>query len=406
VASLLAVGTARSSEATRGDVMAAMASRAAVTLLSVERPRWVAKYIRSFQPLPSSATVDAMLARGRDVMRRIRAAGIMTFDDRYVVPVAMLAEEFGFPGAGARAATACKDKWAGRTLLADAALGGVEARLVHTAEEAVAAADEIGLPVVLKPRALSASIGVGRADSLEDVRARFEVAAAMTVPDPVYMVPGVLVEEFVDGPEFSIDSLVRRGLVRPLFVASKLSGLAPYFEELGHVVSSDGLELLPGIAPFLRVVHEVIGFADGATHAEVRVTERGYRLMEINARLGGDLIPHLGLLATGIDLPVAAVDVALGKEPDLRPSATGAVAIRFIYPPRDMELREIRIPPEVLQLPGVVAVRPLVSPGTRLLLPPRAFWTRVAFVIVRGETSETCSATVDEVVERIAVVGA
>jgi biotin carboxylase len=385
--------------------MAAMASRAAVTLLAFEQPDWVRKYVRTLQEIPAP-TVEALLATAREAIRRERAAGIMTFDDRYVVLVAMLAAELGFSGAGVQAATACKDKWAGRTLLADEALGGVRARLAHTADEAVAAAEELGLPVVLKPRALSASIGVGRADSLDDVRARFEVAAATTVPDPVYMVPGVLVEEFVDGPEFSIDSLVRQGHVTPLFVASKLSGLEPYFEELGHVVWSDGLQLLPGIEPFLHAVHEAIGFVDGATHTEVRVTDRGYRLMEINARLGGDLIPHLGLLATGIDLPGATVDVALGREPDLRPSATGTAAIRFIYPPRDMELKELRVPPEALELPGVVAVCPLVSPGAQLQLPPRAFWTRVAYVVVRGETPDACSAILDEVVERIVVVGA
>jgi PncC family amidohydrolase len=171
------------------------------------------------------------------------------------------------------------------------------------------------------------------------------------------MVPGVLVEEFVDGPEFSIDSLVRQGHVTPLFVASKLSGLDPYFEELGHVVSSDGLQLLPEIEPLLQAVHEAIGFVDGATHTEVRVTDRGYRLMEINARLGGDLIPHLGLLATGIDLLGATVDVALGRKPDLRPSATGTAAIRFIYPPRDMELKELRVPPEVLAAHGAVSAQ-------------------------------------------------
>jgi biotin carboxylase len=385
--------------------MAAMADRAAVTLLDFQRQEWTVRYISSFQPIPAP-TVDDMLAAGRDAIRRGQARGIVTFDDRYVVPVATLAEEFGFPGSGVQAAIACKDKWTTRTTLASPALGRVEARLAHTAEEAVEAAAEIGLPVVVKPRALSASIGVGRADDLKGVRERFAVAAGVTVPDPVYTVPGVIVEEYVAGKEFSIDSLVREGRVTALFVASKLSGLAPYFEELGHVVSADGLRLLPGIESFLQDVHEAIGFRNGVTHTEVRAAERGYVLMEINARLAGDLIPHLGLLATGIDLPGAMTDVALGAEPDLRASKAGAAAIRFIYPPRDMELREIRIPADVLEHPGVVGARALVSPGAQLQLPPRAFWTRAAFVVVRGDDAEDCLATLRDVVDRIVVVGA
>lgn len=402
---LAVIGTARSSEAMRGDVLSAMAARAAVTLLDFEQPTWTKKYIRSFERIPSP-TMEHMLASARDVVRRERARGIVTFDDRYVVPAAMVADEFGLPGPGVRAATACKDKWTTRATLADAALGGVGARLARTADEAVGAASQIGLPVVVKPRALSASIGVGRADSLAEVRARFEVASSVKVPDPVYTVPGVIVEEFVAGPEFSIDSIVREGRVTPLFVASKLSGFAPYFEELGHVVSSDGLELLPGIEPFLQAVHEQVGFRNGATHTEVRVSTGRFALMEINARLGGDLIPHLGLLATGIDLPGAMTDVALGNEPDLRASKAGAAAVRFIYPTRDMELREIRIPADVAEHPGVVSARPLASPGAKLQLPPRAFWTRAAFVVVRGDDVEACLATLSEVVDRIVVAGA
>ena len=51
----------------------------------------------------------------------------------------------------------------------------------------------------------------------------------------------------------------------------------------------------------LQGVHEAVGFGTGWTHVEFRLVRGKPRLVEINARLGGDLILYLGWLATGVD---------------------------------------------------------------------------------------------------------
>jgi biotin carboxylase len=398
---LLVVGSGR--REFREYAMAGIASRGPIALLDAAQPAWTASHVRSFHAV-GPMTGERIVEVGRSVAERHGAAGVLTYDERYVEPAAVLARELGLPGPGVEAARACRDKWQTRQRLAAAGVGAVRARLVTTEAEATDAAAEIGLPVVLKPRALGGSIGVVRADSPEQVAAGFDTAASAVFEGAPVTQHGVLVEEYVDGPEFSIDSVVRDGRARPVFVARKTVGLAPYFEELGHVVDARGVDSLPGLEPFLRAVHGALAFRDGTTHTEVRCARDGYRVIEVNARLGGDLIPFLGGLATGVDLPAAAAAVALGGEPNLSHTREGAAAVRFLYPDRDMTLGDVRVPPDVAAWPTVVEAHVLLPTGAVLRLPPRGYLARVAVVVVAGPTADRCAAEAEELVRRIEIV--
>jgi biotin carboxylase len=403
---LVVVGCGTGRAEYRERILAAMAARSPLVAFDAEAPTWSAPHLRDHR-LVAPLTLEQLLATARSYLREHGAAGIATFDERYVEPVALLADELGLPGPGFEAVTACRDKWRTRQLLARAGAGAVAAELVHTAEAAVEAAARLGLPVVLKPRSLGASFGVVRAETPAEVAAGFNgaVAAAAAAPGMVVSHPGVLVEELVDGDEFSVDLVVCRGRVCPLFVARKTVSFPPHFEETGHVVEWDGVDRLAGITEFLQAVHDALGFRDGVTHTELRSSSSGYRIIEVNARIGGDLIPYLGLLATGIDLPAAVADLALGREPDLTATRRGAAAIRFLYPDRDLRVDAVRIPREVETRPDVVEAVSLATPGTVLRLPPRGLLARAALVIVTGADAGACGAELDHVWRRIAVTG-
>ncbi|HET6704314.1 MAG TPA: phosphoribosylglycinamide synthetase, partial [Amycolatopsis sp.] len=133
------------------------------------------------------------------------------------------------------------------------------------------------------------------------------------------------------------------------------------------------------------------------------LTTTGPRLVEINARSGGDLIPYLGRLATGVDAGLVAADLAMGRTPDVRVRPYGVAAIRFLYPPRDMVVGEVRI--DRSRLPALVdRAEALAKPGQTLLLPPRAHVSgRHAFVVVSGATAEECRRTLDEAATAVTV---
>ncbi|HET7017304.1 MAG TPA: ATP-grasp domain-containing protein [Streptosporangiaceae bacterium] len=382
--------------------LAAMARRADLVLVDSHEPTWPKRYISSSY-LIEEPGLEAMLSAGRQALGIEKAAGIMTYDDRYTVAAAQLAEEARLPGAGLAATTACKDKWQTRKNLNAARLGPVPARLVHSADQALAAASEIGLPVVMKPRALAASKGVIKVETLAQARHGFATAAAATVTEPVFDAPGVLVEECVEGEEFSIDCVVYRGEVTPVFVARKIVGPEPAYEEIGHVVTTEGIDLLPDGTKFLQEIHEALGYRDGITHAELRVSPSGYRIMEVNPRLGGDMIPYLGYLASGIDLAGAAADVALGRRPALHQTRARAAAVSFICPDHDLIFQSIEIPAQVRDDPRVERIVPLVSQGDVLRLPPAGYLSRIAIVITTGATAGACVEAMDATLAKITI---
>jgi biotin carboxylase len=140
-----------------------------------------------------------------------------------------------------------------------------------------------------------------------------------------------------------------------------------------------------------------------ATCAEFRLTASGPRLIEINARIGGDLMPVLGDLALGIDLAVAAADVAMGTRPRLRAERRCVAAVRFFYPEFDVELEHVELGRSGHA--GLVAFEPLLGAGAQLRLPPRGFMSRVAYALVSGVTRDECIGRLDAVESDLLVHG-
>lgn len=385
--------------------LTAMASRADLVLVDRREPPWIKPHVTSFYPLEQPG-LEHMLQVGRAALKAEAADGIVTYDDRYTVPVAQLAEESGLAGSGLTAAIACKDKWEARARLNSAGLGPVAARLVHSEDEAAVAVAELGLPVVMKPRALSASKGVSKVSRAAEIASGYATAATASVAGPVFSAPGVLVEEYVDGPEYAVDSVVYHGQVHALFVTTKVLGPAPYFEEVAHLTSASNFDLLPGVRPFLQAVHEAVEFADGVSHTELRVSDRGYRIMEVNSRLGGGMLPYLGLLATGMDLAAAVADIGLGAAPVIQQTRDRAAAVTFIFPEHDLTLGSIDISDAVLADPRVECVIPFAKPGDVLRLPPASYVSRIAMVITTGDDARSCAQAMDETLAKITITPA
>lgn len=363
-------------------------------LLAALRPHFRLWLLDSVDPTWQTAHVDGVTVTDtRDPSALAQAAGklafrpdgVLTYDESLVTAVAAFAREAGLPGSPPEAVQACRDKAATRSALAEAGVPQPASRPVSSAEDAVAAADAIGYPVVVKARGLAGSLGVSRAGTAEQVAGAFTAAAGASWPGVPRYDADVLVEELLTGPEISIDAVVENGVCHPLVIARKQTGFEPFFEETGHTVDADDpLFDDDGLLDQLDQVHKGIGFTHGATHTEFKLTPRGPRLVEINARLGGDFIPRLGILAGGADPVVAAGRVAAGLPPAPRRSLRKTAAIRFLYPERDCELTATTVHPGRFG-PTVHEALGTAGPGTKLALPPRAYLARYGHVIAVGD---------------------
>src|SRR5439155_15171356 len=115
------------------------------------------------------------------------------------------------------------------------------------------------------------------------------------------------------------------------------------FEEVGHIVDPrDPLLQDRELMDLLTRAHRALGLRHAITHTEVKLDSGA--IVEVNGRLGGDLIPYLGKLATGIDPGAVAADVAVGVRPTIEPEPGETLGIRFAYPPRDCRVLQISVP--------------------------------------------------------------
>ncbi|MFJ1707625.1 acetyl-CoA carboxylase biotin carboxylase subunit family protein [Kitasatospora sp. NPDC088346] len=355
-------------------------------------PTWEAPYIHGHE-VADTTDPDASLAAAERLAADHRIDGVLTWDEFAQHTAAHLACRFATFGNSTATAHACRDKAVGRAAFAAFNVPSAASVRADTLEQARAAAAGIGYPVVLKPAAAAGSIGVSLAATPKDLRTAFDLAsrAAGDHEDTTGRC-GVLVEEYLDGPEISVECVTVRGVTTPVAVTRKRLGPPPYFEETGHSVEA-GDPLLAVVGPVAVQALHAVGFANGVSHVEMRLTDRGGpRLIEVNGRLGGDLIPHLVREATGIDLPLAAADIALGLRPDVTPTRRRAAAIHMAYAPADGRLTRAAAHPALLHQHWLERLVWEHRTGDQVLLPPAGNLgtARVAHLVATAATAEIC----------------
>ena len=185
---------------------------------------------------------------------------------------------------------------------------------------------------ILKPSRNSGSRGIAKVTRdmpKEDFVKAYDVALQESRDK------SVLIEQFIEGPEFSIEIIVWDSKVNVLTVTDKKTTEAPHFVELGHsqpsCFSAEDVEKLKAAAV---AGVKALGVNNCACHAEAKLMDGKAYLMEIGARLGGDFIStELTHLSTGIDMVAAAINCALGIEPCLEPTEEKhGVCIRYFCP--------------------------------------------------------------------------
>lgn len=145
----------------------------------------------------------------------------------------------------------------------------------------------------------------------------------------------VMLEQFIEGPEFSIEIIVWNSKVNVLAVTDKKTTGAPHFVELGHnQPSCFPTEIVEKLKLAAVVGVRALGVNNCACHAEVKIMDDKPYIIEIGARMGGDFISTvLTPLSTGVDMIGAAVNCALGLEPCLVPlTKPQGVCIRYFCP--------------------------------------------------------------------------
>lgn len=214
----------------------------------------------------------------------------------------------------------------------------------------------------------------------------------------------VLIEQFIEGPEFSVEVIVWKGEPHVLAVTDKKTTEAPYFVELGHNQPSlYPAEVLQKLKEGAIAGCKALGLSNCAAHCELKVQNGEAYLMEIGARMGGDFIStELTHLSSGIDMVAATIDTVLGVEPNLNPiEEKHGVAIRY-FTPKPGKVVSIENT-EALNRPDVYEAEIYVKPGDEVR-EVKSSLDRSGHVIVTASTAKEAITTAESLIEEVKIV--
>nr|WP_042181332.1 ATP-grasp domain-containing protein [Kibdelosporangium sp. MJ126-NF4] len=292
-------------------------------------------------------------------VRALRPRGVVTYTEQLLPVAATITEAMGLPGHDRATAHRLTDKFLQRERLRSAGVDPARSVLVTEITQWDDAIDRVGLPAIVKPARGQAS------------RSTFPITDPVSAARARAAIRGQgrwVVEEMLVGRDYvSVESLSGPWGTRPIAVTGKLP-LLPPFRETGQFWPST---LDPGaeerIAEVATASVDALGVTAGITHTEIKLTETGPRVIEVNGRLGGH-IAELAARSIGVDLVRVAALSALGRaEPPtlLRPDR-----VFFQHnaqaPAGAVEFVGVRGAAEVRRLPGISGYRPYVRPGHRL----------------------------------------
>ncbi|WP_189298846.1 ATP-grasp domain-containing protein [Streptomyces albospinus] len=382
-------------ETYRGYCLEAVAARYDVVLITPAAPTWEREFITDFE-IADPADAQALATAGQALAERHELAGAVTWTEWYLVQTARLARRLGLPSNSPEVMEAARNKATARTLFARHGVPSAASMTARSLLEAALAAEAIGYPIVLKPAARAGSIGVIRVDRAEELPDGFAFAAA-GARDGIESTK-VLVEEYLDGPEVSVECVTHHGHTTAVAITRKTLGAEPYFEEVAHSVDAAD-PLLDQVASVATAAIKALGITDGVSHVEMRLVNGRPRLIEVNARIGGDMIGHLVQLATGVDLARAAADTACGQAPDLTRTRRSAAAIRLLYPSASGTLTHCHLDAGfAARTPWLERVAFQRTVGDTVILPPDGdmFSARAGFLITTGPTADVAQTRADE----------
>ncbi|MDT8391664.1 MAG: ATP-grasp domain-containing protein [Lentisphaeria bacterium] len=307
-----------------------------------------------------------------------RPAGIACFDCENMLLTADLARRLDLPYPSASAVRNCRSKLASKQLWQPARVPCPRFQVARTAAEAQAFAQSLAGPCVIKPISGAGSELTFRCDSPVEARACFEqVKLALDDRKSLPMFNQVtagptaaLMEEWIDGIEYSCDFVIDKGAVTIVRMARK------YALKHGLFGITAGYELLPDSGPF-NAGHLREHLARGAAALGL---ERAFCMvdlidqggipcfLEMAPRPGGDCLPWLLRRAAGVDVMGAYLDFCAGRPATPRPRVAPWLAVR-LFADRGGVLRHI----DTSELNADPRVRDIYlkrHPGDKIELPP------------------------------------
>lgn len=312
--------------------------------------------------------------------------GVMTLaSDMPMRTVATVCKELNLPGISLETAIRATNKAEMRKALFEKRVPCPNYYKVSTIDDFLNVVTKFSGKFIIKPSDNSGSRGIVK---LEDSKDIMKLMDAYRYSKSCSRNGDVLVEDFMEGPEVSVETITWNGKCNVIQVTDKITTGAPHFVEIGHSQPSILDDIILGkIKDVAIAANKAIGINIGPSHTEIIVTKEGPKIVELGARLGGDCITtHLVPLSTGVNMVECCIRMALGEQPDMNIKYKAGSAIKY-FEQKEGIIEKISGVEKAKEYPGIVEVDVVHGAGERTTNIVDSS-SRIGFVIAQAENSK------------------
>ena len=303
---------------------------AQVVLLTREKllgAEWARDSLDDLIAIPGKTSVQSYLAAATYVARQRRVARVVALEEYDIVTAAHIREHLTVSGMGTTTARRFQDKLAMRSKAREVGIAQPKFVPLVNYEVVNEFMKQTSAPWMLKPRIGASSMGIKK---LEDPKAVWEAIAGFDAREEFHERSDFhLLEQFIPGDVYHVDSLVAEGKV--LFASVERYGAPPF--EVSHFggvpisyVVKHGSQEQRALLALNKKLLKGFGFEQGVTHAEF-IRPAGPRessqfiFLEVAARVGGAYTSDTIEAATGINLwrEWARIELATPERPYVLP---------------------------------------------------------------------------------------
>ncbi len=337
--------------------------------------------------------IDILLPLVRGIYDAIPFGYVISMTEPGLIPAAQVNDALGLPGNSLNTVKLLKNKWAMRQHLKAFGISPVAALIGQTEDDLIAFAQDHGLPIIVKPVDSFGSFGILHVKKSEDL-----ISTWLQIKN--LGLTSFLMEEYLEGPEISVEAFSFNGQHVVLSITDKLT--LPNFVEIGHSTPSQlDSDLKAKVIDTVTTFLDVISIKEGPSHTELKLTPKGVRIIESHNRIGGDRVYELARIVYGVDLASLAFAWPFGLAEVLNKPlpGMGGAAIRFFTPSpgivREISgLDELQSREEVVELELNIKVGSIVPPVCKSQ-------DRSGYLIAKGETVEEAISICEQLMQKV-----
>jgi biotin carboxylase len=327
------------------------------------------------------------------VARKYKIDGIMTLSTEVaVVPVAYVAEKLGLPSISVETAKKATRKY----LMKEAfKIHGVPCPAFHMADNPEDLRKAVGIlnfPLMVKPSEGYASKSVFKVNTSGELEKAFYMAKNES-PDNL-----VIIEEFIQGQDVSGESFTTDGFTEIIYITNKKITQPPHYIPLRHSLPCRlSADVQDKIKETVRKGIKALGVKNGPVNFDIKVTGKGPLVLEMGARLGGNCLPMIVEIHSGIDTIRESITLALGGRPLLKERFRRPAGVRLLTSKVSGKIVNIAGIEELRGKKDVLEIKLLPGIGDRINRFSSGI-DKIGYLIVRGEDTND----IDQIMESYA----